>query len=676
MSEQTLRKHLLSLLHGLLLLALSNASADNSSPSGRPTPGDAGNGIDPDLQRLLAIVDKYTEIATKTRLNADYVPGMVTVLDGDHLASSGKSNVWEALTEVPGIEPYVAAQGARTLTIRGTGFNFSSGNFKVLVNGIAQNTNLHGGVRPVMSLPVELVERIEVIRGPGSAVHGEYAYTGVINVITRKDDNRAFVRAGEDERYSGGATLAWADDGSDWRLNLNVFAEDMAVGDVISGPDGLTSSLTNTPGPVNDARDARVAILELGHHDFGLSAQHIVNRHGEQFGINNTLPAPDDRLQLQHVNTAVDLHQGFALNSGWDATLRLGWLRHKQDVDEAILTILPVLGTVQANTVYEERQRYGGLQLEGRIRQRHDLLIDLQYRKTDIREARSGGSFTGPVDFLLPERDRHHLSLALQDQFPLSDDATITAGLRYDDYNDVGNAFSPRLAAVWRLTNRHILKAQYAKAFRPPTFVELYTRPNQILRGNPNIENTDSTNHELGYIFKGADTTVRATLYYSELNDLITVVSGTYTNGGDARLRGLELEIEHAVSKALSMHANTSYTDTEDRDTGGDLTGAPDWLANLGVRYRLSPGVLLDAHYRYVGDRARGAGDPRAALEDYQIVDLAASFIDVEQSGMTLRAGIRNLFDEDYAYSAPPGTYPEDYPQRGRQWWLQGEFAF
>ncbi|MEW8018523.1 MAG: TonB-dependent receptor plug domain-containing protein, partial [Candidatus Thiodiazotropha endolucinida] len=403
MSEQTLRKHLLSLLHGLLLLTLSNTSADSSSPSGRPTPGDAGNGIDPDLQRLLAIVDKYTEIATKTRLNADYVPGMVTVLDGDHLASSGKSNVWEALTEVPGIEPYVAAQGARTLTIRGTGFNFSSGNFKVLVNGIAQNTNLHGGVRPVMSLPVELVERIEVIRGPGSAVHGEYAYTGVINVITRKDDNRAFVRAGEDERYSGGATLAWADEGSDWRLNLNVFAEDMAVGDVISGPDGLTSSLTNTPGPVNDARDARAAILELGHRDFGLSAQHIVNRHGEQFGINNTLPAPDDRLQLQHVNTAVDLHQGFALNSGWDATLRLGWLRHKQDVDEAILTILPVLGTVQANTVYEERQRYGGLQLEGRIRQRHDLLIDLQYRKTDIREARSGGSFTGPVDFLLPE---------------------------------------------------------------------------------------------------------------------------------------------------------------------------------------------------------------------------------------------------------------------------------
>ena len=168
----------------------------------------------------------------------------------------------------------------------------------------------------------------------------------------------------------------------------------------------------------------------------------------------------------------------------------------------------------------------------------------------------------------------------------------------------------------------------------------------------------------------------RATLFHTEFDDLISVVSGQYVNAGDARLRGLELELDYAFSKDLSVHANASYADTEDKETGDDLAGASDWLVNLGVRYRMQPGILLDVHYRYVDDRARGAGDTRSALDDYQVIDLTANFTDVMQTGLTLRAGVRNLLDEDYAYPAPPGTYPDDYPQRGSQWWLQGEFTF
>ena len=89
------------------------------------------------------------------------------------------------------------------------------------------------------------------------------------------------------------------------------------------------------------------------------------------------------------------------------------------------------------------------------------------------------------------------------------------------------------------------------------------------------------------------------------------MISGQYVNAGDARLRGLELELEHAFSEELSVHANASYADTEDKDTGDDLVGAADWLANLGLRYRLQPGILVDIHYRYVDERARGAGDTR-----------------------------------------------------------------
>lgn len=284
-------RYLSCLFCSLILLSVYESQADDATHTKVSIPSNTLEEVDddPEMQRLLMVLDKYTEIATKTRLNADFVPGMVTVLHGDDLAASGKRNVWEALAEVPGIEPFIESTGVQSLTMRGAGFTFSSGNVKLLVNGIPQNSNLQGEARPVMNLPVAQVERIEVIRGPGSAMHGEYAYTGVINVITR-DKRQVFMRAGEDDSYSAGATLAWSAPDDTWQLSLNLFAEDMATGEVVSGPDSVDPAVTNAPGPVNDSRESHAAILELGYRDFGLDAQYIETRHGEQYGVNNTLP--------------------------------------------------------------------------------------------------------------------------------------------------------------------------------------------------------------------------------------------------------------------------------------------------------------------------------------------------------------------------------------------------
>ena len=142
---------------------------------------------------LMELFDNVTEIATKTKLNADYVPGMVTVLRGEDLEARGYQTVWEALELVNGIETSVSGTGLRQILIRGVGRTLGSGNIKFFLDGLPINSTFLAGAHQALEFPVELIDRIEVIRGPGSAIYGEFAFTGVINVITNKSGENGHV---------------------------------------------------------------------------------------------------------------------------------------------------------------------------------------------------------------------------------------------------------------------------------------------------------------------------------------------------------------------------------------------------------------------------------------------------------------------------------------------------
>ena len=115
---------------------------------------------------LMELFDNVTEIATKTKLNADYVPGMVTVLHGVDLEARGIQTVWEALGLVPGFESSFQSQGTRLLQIRGAGGVVFSGNAKILLNGISINSTFQAISTTVLNISPELIDRIEIIRGP------------------------------------------------------------------------------------------------------------------------------------------------------------------------------------------------------------------------------------------------------------------------------------------------------------------------------------------------------------------------------------------------------------------------------------------------------------------------------------------------------------------------------
>jgi len=644
-----------------------------------------------EMMRLLAILDKHTEIATKTKLNADYVPGMVTVLYGKDLEVRGVRTVWEAMGLVPGFE--VSSSGtAKELIIRGAGSVFSSGKTKILLNNTSMNAVLQANAYPVLEIPVEQVERIEVIRGPGSALHGEFAYAGVVNVITRKEGNRVFGRLGRYDTYGGGGLFSWSDPIKDLHLSLNLAGMETDGADVQAGPDKLygmgMGAISNAPGPTNERANARSGFFTLEYKDFSLGAHYVDEGHGDRFGIANALPFPEDRIVTQFKQMGLEARQAIDLLPSLHAVLFLKGGNYQFESNEAFLNPPGYLGIYPdgmiINANYEERKFHGGVDPTWKGWDRHNLLFGLSFEKAEMGDSwqeinydpvtfaplPSMQRFDGAKNWIAEGKDRQISSLILQDEFQFSKSFTLTAGLRYDDYDDVGEAFTPRLAGVWRVTDRHILKAQFAQAFRPPTFLEMYTLNNPVLVGNPDIKPETVDTYEIGYVYRDQRTVGRITLFHSDLDDMIVFKDGAYSNSGGARLNGVELELKQQLSSSLKLDANLSYTDTQDLDTGQQIAGVPNWLGNIGLLYEPYRDVMLNLQYRYVGERNRNPADSRGDLDAYHTMNVTGTLFNLGTPGLTLRASVKNLFDEDVHYPAPIDTYPEDYPRPGREWWM------
>ena len=218
---------------------------------------------------LLDDLGEQTSIATRTKLNVDYAPGTVSILHSDILLAHGARTVWEALAQVPSFELSMDETGNRQVLVRGVGRTYSSGNIKLLLNDVPLNSELLSLANPLLNMPVEQVERIEVIRGPGSAIYGESAYMGVVNVITRKQGQRIFAALGDKGATAGGGVLELNDAERQFNMNLNVAGWKRDGGGLRAGEDAGYSegfpAESNAPGLANDKYDYKSALFNLNY---------------------------------------------------------------------------------------------------------------------------------------------------------------------------------------------------------------------------------------------------------------------------------------------------------------------------------------------------------------------------------------------------------------------------
>ncbi|MBZ0106278.1 MAG: TonB-dependent receptor [Sulfuricella denitrificans] len=638
---------------------------------------------------LLDDLGDQTTIATRTRLRVDYAPGTINILQSDDLMTQGARTVWEALALVPGFEQSIDETGTRQIVVRGVGKSYSSGAIKILVNDIALNSELMSLANPVLNMPVEQIERIEVIRGPGSAIYGESAYMGVINVITRKQGQRLFAAAGNAGVMAGGGVMSFnnAETGLSYNLNL---AGWKANGGGKAGQDQLYADgfgeLSHAPGSVNDKLDYRSALFGLNYRKLTLSALWLEDGAGDHYGINNVLPPDEKRIVTRHRHRAFEIKQGLELAPALQAEFKLGWQDFTHIRDHLYLapgaSYDPAIdGPVWLSRDYKENRLTAGADLAWE-HGRHTLLLGWSFNQSRIDSASWDWNYPYydiGSSFIRTSMERTINSFTAQDEFRVNPYFTLTAGLRHDHYDDIGNSTTPRLAAVWQMASRHVIKAQYAEAFRAPTFYELHNG------GQPaSIRPETVATSELGYIYKGDGSRAGITLFHSSLKNLIVFEDTPdyigYSNSRSARSQGMELEGEHWLTRNMKFSGNLTWLDTRDATTNQPISGAGHWLANAGLEYRFNQDLAFSIRLREVGERSRETGDLRPALAGYNVTDISARLFNFASTrGLTLRAGIRNVFDQDVRYPAMSihnGLYPDDYPRGSRQWWSMLTYSF
>lgn len=611
--------------------ALAEAMLDESSES------DAA-----ELESLLDILDEETTIATRTRLNRDFVPGMVSVLRGDALEALGARTVLDALSLIPGFQVLREANGSGNLSVRGITVPFNAGNTKVLLDSVGLSREESGGNSAVLLLPIERVERIEVMRGPASSIHGGFAFSGVINVITRKQGGRVFASGDSLHGASLGGHGAWSSGDGEWR-----------------GFGGFSwAAHGDDAGPIGAHPDDAASWASAGLEGRGLS---LTLHHTER--DQDIAPAAGIRLPSGEESTAVEARQRFAVNTDLDFEARLAWL----DNDFASATT---------------GKHFAGNRIEAqfdtfwRPMPTHQMLLSVEASRSrtetgDIRVPIEPGPPL--LETHISGKQRRVLALSAQDEIELGAELSAIVGLRLDDYDDVEAQTSPRLGLVWRAAEGHIFKAQYAEGFRAPTYWELYADGER----DPELGFETMRTAEVGYVYRRPGATARITVFKSNIDDLIYVIlpppegmPTSFDNVNEARSRGVEFEWEQSLGSNLELLGNLSYVDTWDsRSTSGpqgDSAVAADWIGNLAAVWRPAAGLSLALRWLHVDDRHAYSG----TLDGYDNVDLTLGWR--PGSGpFEFGLGVRNALDDDinYPFALPNATLSQYFAPR--TYWMR-----
>jgi outer membrane receptor for ferrienterochelin and colicins len=665
---------------------------------------------------LLAVLEEETEIATKTKMNADYVPGIVTVLHGDNMEAMGASTVWEALGFVPGVEIRINNIGRPMVVVRGISGDRHTGHLKLMVDSVSANSSFRGVNDSLMMIPIEQVERIEVIRGSGSSLYGEFSYTGVVNIITRKEGTRLYGSAANFGTYKVGGLYSHFNSEQDFKISINAAGWDTDGADVNSGVD-ITEALLNqkgisfSPGPTNEDEQISSLGINIEYKNNSLNFYGVKRKHGAYFGNNILLPESDGTPkddEYWHLHA----RQKLKINQALEGVLRINISEDEKEDGEMLRppgTIVSPFGPGHRPgsgstsfvlpsgdlkiTYVKEHRLEGELDINWTGLNGHGWLFGISVAEVKIKDAWTASNInhsTNPptlyptIQPLSQDEDvwidvgkkRRILSTTIQDQLEFSNDFTITAAARYDNFDDVGDEVTPRIAAVWNLAEPHLLKFQYFEAFRPPTLAELYLPATGFgAHGNPDLEPETSKTYEVGYIYRHPGLVGRATFFSSKMVGLITVQHNGGAgldlplNSNEKKLKGIELEIEKQIGKAWKSMANLSFLDAADITNHQDVKNSTELIGNLILEGKIANNLIAVINYRHVGERKRVSYDTRNDLGGYDTIDLTFNRFNLGQKGLTLRAGLKNILGEEV--KAPSDEYINDLPRPGTIWWFQ-----
>jgi iron complex outermembrane receptor protein len=657
-------------------------------------------------------------IATGSQQTLRRAPAVATVITAEDIKAMGATDLDQALETVPGIHVSRASiRYASNYYIRGIGVGMQS-NPQVLLmqNGIPVTTMYANDKGYAWNgVTVENIARIEIIRGPGSALYGADAYAGVINVITKTaadvPGTELGMRSGSFNTRNG-----WVQHGGQWgavevAAYLNVGATDgqkrIIEADAQTANDkrfGTNASLA--PGEVNTGYNLVDGSLNFAYDKWRVRAAYKLRDKMETgAGISSAL---DPNSQGRAANTNADVSWNdpqFARDWSVGITAAAQYVAYTQPNN---LQLYPA-GTQLGATTYPngliggpnswERQfRFSGNAIYSGF-DGHSLRLGAGHDDLDLYRVKTVNNFTlsasgAPVPVgsgtaidvtdtqphIRPHR-RLVNYLYVQDEWNFAQDWALTAGVRHDSYSDFGHTTNPRLALVWDATLDLTAKLLYGRAYRAPSFAEQYGT-NPVVNGNPNLRPESIQTLEAAFAWQARrDTNLHLSLFHYDMQEIIRLVANTapalgstYQNIGSQSGNGMEMEAAWDAGRTLRLTGNYSYQKSVDKASGQDAGYAPHHHLYARADWGFTGGWLSSVQVNRVADRRRAVGDMRPKVPNYTTVDLMLRTAR-SKNQWDFGVSVRNLFNADVREpsmgSATPSLIPYDLPMAPRSLWLQ-----
>lgn len=529
--------------------------------------------------------------ASKTAEKLSDAPGIVSVLTKDEISRYGGTTLKELLEKIPGlIGSTVYMTDRSTIAPRGDQVLASSSHVLLLVNGRPVREALEGGIKSEMyeAFPVNIIERIEVIRGPGSVLYGSNAFSAVINVITEKAENNNLSVSGQAGLEGGFGTQAKARFKSG-DFNVSAAARYFQKSEwetgwkfaTATGDTTVDVSIPNTSiGAYFDASYKNLRLMtsytEWEHYYFVTDYAAIFPAYGK----------------AKWKKGFVDLGYNLQAAENWNMDFNVTYTRSTfktQNWPNTNRDSYEVVG--EWTNFYNPTDKLG-------------IVFGGLFNYFDGEE---WGPISPTETFTFTDANRYSAGAYAQINYRLLPSLNLIGGVQANKVEDIDLNVVPRAGLIWYPVKKINVKAFYSQAFRAPSINE-FSIDFPAMQGNPDLVPEKVSTIDVGIGYQGEQMNLGVSFFYSQMENIIfqnrdtTVVPvPMYWNGGEVTFTGIEFEGKYYINKQLYISGSMLYHTNEDKDGNKNVTPIPNFGAKAGISY-VKEGLTLSLFDNYQGD--------------------------------------------------------------------------
>src|SRR6266581_1213819 len=669
------------LLHGMfvavyfgVLLALLPDAALAGTGDETADPATDLTTLSPEELMKVEVATVYS--ASKFEQKVTEAPASVSIVTADEIKKYGYRTLSDILRSLRSFN-ITYDRNYTFVGVRGFG-RAGDYNSRILlqVDGHRLNDNVYSLALIGTEFPVDvdLIDRVEVVRGPGSSLYGNDAFFAVVNVITRRGgDLRGAELSGEAgsfDTYKARATYG------------NLFKNGMEA--LLSGSyydstgDRLFFKEFDAPATNNGITD---------HTDYDSFYNTLAKFSHAGFTLEGVYSSRTKGIPTASYGTDFNEPRNKTVDDWWFADLKY---------ERSLGSRLAVTGRLFYD-IYDYRGDYiysgvvnkdlgygswwgGEAKVAATLLDRHKLVVGAEYQDNLHQDQKNYN--LDPYELFVDDRRNSYLVAGyIQDEITIFRNLLLNAGVRYDYYSTFGSTVNTRLALIYTPIDGSVIKLLDGSAFRAPNVYELYLQSASTgMKGNPDLKPEKIKTYELIYEqYIGNSIRGTVTGFYYDINDLIIQVTDpadgllVFRNLDDVKAEGAEAELEEKWDNGLTGKVSYSFVHAENSATGQTLVNSPQHLVKLNVTVPLiRDKVFLGIQELLTSRRKTLAGN---FAKSYYITNLTL-FSQNLLKNLELSASLYNLFD--YNYGDPGGNeHVEDViPQDGRVFRVKLTYRF